>query len=89
MCRRCWGEFGEGVAGVVEMDVGEAELLEAVEEPGCAGRFAEWWGGDADDVQLPLAELRLVEMQPVEGSVDSGECGEAGDAALGGGGGGH
>ena len=30
-------EFGEGVACVVEVDVGEAELVEAVEEPGGAG----------------------------------------------------
>ena len=69
--------------------VGEAELLEAVEEPGCAGGFAEGWGWDADEFQLPLAELGLVEMQPAEGSVDGGERGEACDAALGGGGGGH
>ena len=63
--------------------------MEAVEEPGGAGGFAEGWGGDADEFELPLAELGLVEMQPVEGSVDGGEGGEAGDAALGGGGGGH
>ena len=84
-----WGEFGEDVAGVVEVDVGEAEGVEAVEEPGGAGGFAEGWGGDADDFELPLAELRLVEVQPVEGAMDRGEGGEAGDAALGGGGGGH
>ncbi len=82
-------EFGEGVAGVVEVDVGEAEVAEAVEEPGGAGGFAEGWGGDADELELPLAELGLVEMQPVEGAVDGGEGGEASDAALGGGGGGH
>jgi hypothetical protein len=35
---------------------------------------------------LPVAELRLVEMQPVEGSVHGGEGGEACDATLGGGG---
>ncbi len=59
--------------------------VEAVEEPGGAGGFAEGWGGDADQLELPLAELGLVEMQPVEGAVDGGEGGEAGDAALGGG----
>ena len=84
--RRIRGEFGQDVAGVVEVDVGEAELLEAVEEPGGAGGFAEGWGGDADDLELPLAELGLVEVQPVEGAVDGGEGGEACDAALGGGG---
>ena len=88
------GEFGEGVAFVVEVDVGEAELVEAVEDPGGSGGLAEGWGGDADEVELPLAELGLVEMEPVEGAVDGGEGGEAGDAPLrgrggGGGGGGH
>ena len=63
-------------------------MAEAVEEPGGAGGFAEGWGGDADEFELPVAELRLVEVQPVEGAVDGGEGGEAGDAALSGGGGG-
>ena len=76
------GQFGKDVAFFVDVDVGEAELLEAVEEPGGAGGFAEGWGGDADDVELPLAELRLVEMEPVEGAMDRGECGQARDAAL-------
>lgn len=82
-------EFGEGVAGIVEVEVGETEGLEALEEPGGAGGFAEGWGGDADELKLPLAELGLMEVQPVEGAVDGGESGEAGDAALGGGGGWH
>jgi hypothetical protein len=89
MCWRCWGKFGEDVACVVEMAVCEAELMEAVKEPGGAGGFVEGWGGNADDVELPLAELWLVEVQPVKGSVDGGEGCQAGDAALGGGGGGH
>ncbi len=76
----------EDVACVVDVDVGEAEGVEAVEEPGGSGGFAEGWGGDADEVELPAAELRLVEMQPVEGAVDCGERGEAGDAMVGGGG---
>ncbi len=80
-------QFGEGVAGFVEVDVGEAEVTEAIEEPGGAGGFAEGGGGDADEVELPLAELGLMEMQPVEGAVDGGEGGEACDAALGGDGG--
>ncbi len=58
------------------MEVGEAELLEAVEEPGGAGLFGEGWRGDANELKLPLAELRLVEMQPVEGAMDGGEAGE-------------
>ena len=78
----CRAEFGEGVAGVVEMDVGQAELLEALEEPGGACGFSEGWGGNADEFQLPLAELGLVEMQPVKGAMDSGEGCEARDAAL-------
>ena len=34
-------------------------------------------------LELPLAELRLVEMQPVEGAMDGGEGGEACDADAG------
>ncbi len=71
------------------MDVGEAELVEALEEPVGAGGFGEGWGGDADHLELPLEELGLVEVQPVEGAMNGGESGEMGDAALGGGGGGH
>jgi hypothetical protein len=62
-------------------------LVESFEEPGGARGFVERWGGNADEFKLPLAELRLVEMEPVEGSVDRGERGEACDAALCGGGG--
>ena len=61
--------------------------MEAVEEPGGAGGFSPKGGdGDADELELPLAQLRLVEVQPVEGAVDCGECGQAGDAMVGGGG---
>ena len=35
---------------------------------------------------MPFAELKLMEMKPVEGTVDCGERGEAGDAVMGGGG---
>ena len=63
--------------------------MEAVEEPGGAGGFAERRRWDANDFELPLAELGLVEVQPVEGAMHGGESGEACDAALGGGGGGH
>ena len=56
------GYFAQDVAFVVGVDVGEAEGVEAVEEPRCAGGFAEGWGGDADEFELPLAELRLVEV---------------------------
>ena len=76
-------------ADFVKVRVGQAELLEAVEKPGGSCGFAEEWCGDADQFELPLAELRLMEMQPAEGSVHGGERGEAGDAALGGRGGGH
>ena len=67
------GKFGEGVAFVVEVDVGEAELAEAVEEPGGTGVLGEGRGWDAEEFELPLAELWLVEMQPVEGAMDGGE----------------
>ena len=57
--------------------------MEAVEEPGGAGGFTEGWCGDADQFELPFAELRLVEVQPMEGAMDGCEGGEASDAALG------
>ncbi len=57
-------------------------VAEAVEEPCGAGGFFRGGGGDADELQLPLAELGLVEMQPVEGAMNRGEGGDARDAAL-------
>jgi hypothetical protein len=71
------------------VDIGEAEAVEVFEEVGGSGGFAEGRGGDADKLKLPLAELGLVEMKPVEGAMDSGDGGEACDALLGGRGGGH
>jgi len=82
-------EFGEGVTCVVEMDVGEAEVSEAVEEPGGAGGFFEGRRGDSNHFELPLAELRLVKVQPVEGAMDGGKGCEARDTTLRVGGGGH
>jgi hypothetical protein len=66
------------------VDVGEAEVLEVFEEVVGAGGFVEGWGRDADQVELPLADLGLVDVQPVEGSVNGGEGGEMADALLGG-----
>jgi hypothetical protein len=80
-------EFGNGVAFAVEVGVREAKLVEATEEPVGAVVFAEGWGWDADELELPGAELRLVEMQPMEGAMDGSESGESCDSALGGGGG--
>jgi hypothetical protein len=60
--------------------VGEVEVGEAGEEPGGAGGFAYGWGGDAQDLKLPFAQLGLVEMQPLEGAMDGGIGGEAGYA---------
>jgi hypothetical protein len=56
------GEFSEGVACGVEVGVGEAELLKALKKPGGAGLFAEGWRGDAEQFEMPLAELELVQM---------------------------
>jgi hypothetical protein len=77
---RC--QFGEGIAFFVEVDVGEAQLIEALDEPGGSGGFSEGWSGDSDHLQLPLTELGLMEMQPVECPVNGGESGEAGDALV-------
>jgi hypothetical protein len=82
-----WLQLCEGVAFFVEVEVGEAELVEAVEEPGGAVVFGEGGRGDANELELPLAELGLMEVQPVEGAMDGGEAGEPGDSALCGGGG--
>ena len=71
------------------MGIGEAEVVEAVEEPGCAGGLVEGWGGDVDEFELPFADLGLVEMQPVKGAMNCGESGEMADATLSGGRGGH
>ena len=78
------GEFGEGVADVVDADGGEVEVVKAIEEPGGAGGFVEGGRGDAGDFELPGEDLRLVEVEPVEGAMDGGQGGEVGDAALGG-----
>src|ERR1700743_3674467 len=83
------GELCEDVAGAVEMNVGQAEGMEAVEEPVGARGFAEGRSGDADDFELPLTELRLMEVQPMECTVNRGEGCQPCDAALGSGGGGH
>jgi hypothetical protein len=71
------------------MDIRQAEMMEAIKKPCSAGRFCEGGRGDADHLQLPLAKLGLVEVQPMKGPVHRGEGGEAGDALLGSGGGGH
>jgi hypothetical protein len=60
--------------------------MEAAKEPFGAVMLAEWWGRDADELELPEAKLRLVKVQPVEGAVDGGESCETSDAALCGGG---
>jgi hypothetical protein len=77
-------QFSESVPFVVQMQIGEAEVFEAVEKPGGPGLLVERWGGDADEFKLPLTELRLVEVQPMEGAMDGGKAGQAGNAALGG-----
>ena len=61
----CWlrgigCEFGEGVALRVEVDVGEAELVESVKEPGGARGLVEGRCRDADEFELPAPELRLM-----------------------------
>ena len=77
------GEFSESVAGVVEADVRETERLEEGDDGVGAGALAEGRRGDGDEVEEPLAELGLVEMQPVEGAMDGGRGGEGEDASLG------
>jgi hypothetical protein len=76
---RSFGLGGGGGGG------GEAEGGESFEEVEGACLFAEGWGGDAEDFEVPLAKLELVQVQPVERAMDGGEGGEARDAELGGG----
>jgi hypothetical protein len=80
------GEFGQGVAGFVEVGIGEAELVEALEEPLGASPLAEGRCGDAEDFEMPLTEAWLLQVQPVEGAMDCGRGGEARDTELGRGG---
>ena len=76
-------QFGEDVADGVEMRVVETKLAEAGEEPGGAGGFGERRSRDGEQLQLPAAELRLVQMEPLEGAVDAAVGGEGGDAGQG------
>ena len=79
------GKFGEGVAGGIQVRIGEAELAETFEKPCSAGLLAKGWGRNAEKLELPLAELKLVDVQPVEGAMHRGRGGETRDAELSGG----
>ena len=86
-CGLGWPQFGEGVAGFVDVGVGEAQLPEAFEEPLGAGLLGEGRRGDGEKCKLPETQLGLVQMQPGEGAVDGQLRGQTGDAVLGTGGG--
>jgi len=82
----CGGEFGQSVAGLVNVRIGEAERMESLQKPRGARLLAERRSGDAQDFQLPPAELQLMDMQPMERAMDRRGGGEARDAKLSGGG---
>ena len=65
------------------MHIAEPELAEALEEPGRAGALAEGGRRDGEHLQQPLPQLRLVQVQPMEGAVDRGQGGEPADALVG------
>ena len=88
------GEFGEGIAEVIEAGIAETEGGEVLEYDGGASGLGEGRGGDADELEQPLANLGLVKMEPAEGAMHRWRSGEREDAALGAGcpggdGGGH
>ena len=80
---RFTGEFGEGVAFIVEVDVREAEFCEAGGEPAGARGFPERRRGDREELAVPALKLLLVQVHPREGAVNGAVAGECGDAAVG------
>jgi hypothetical protein len=60
----------------------KAERLESLKEPGRAGLLTEGRRRDPQQFHLPLAELELMQVQPVEGAVHRGRGGETRDAKL-------
>ena len=80
---RCGREFGERVARIIDMGIGQPELLEALDEPGRAGGLAEGRRGYAKQFELPAAHLLLLQVQPVERTMDGGGGGKPCDAKLG------
>jgi hypothetical protein len=76
-------EFGEGVALFVEVEVGEAEVMEALKEPCGAVLLVKGRCGDSDEVEEPAAQLRLMEVQPVESAVSCGQGRKFDDALVG------
>jgi len=76
------GEFGESIAGCVEVRVVEAEVAEALQEPAGASGFGEGRGGYAEELDVPAAELLLVQMEPTKGPVHAGVRAELGDASV-------
>jgi len=75
----------EGVAFVVEVNVGEAEGTETIEEEFGALLFVKGGRGYADDVEQPVTDLRLVEMQPVKGAMHRCESCQLRNPLMGGG----
>jgi hypothetical protein len=59
-------KFGESVSDFIDMSVPQPKLFELAEEPVSSRPFAEWGGRDGEKLQLPAANLWLVQMQPSE-----------------------
>jgi hypothetical protein len=62
----------------------EAEFGEFLEEPCGAGGFAKGRGRYSEELELPAAELGLVQVQPGKGRMELAVRGESGDAGVGG-----
>jgi hypothetical protein len=66
------------------MNVGQSKRMKALDEPGRPSLFSKRRRRDSDHLQKPPAKLRLMKVQPVKGSVNSGESSQIGDALMGG-----
>ena len=76
--------FAKDVAFAVDVRIFKVQLDEAFEQPCGALRFAERRRGDGGELHLPAADLRLVQMQPLEGGMYVALRGEFLDAVEGG-----
>ncbi len=77
------GALAEYVAFLVQVDVPEAERAEPFRKPLGPRPLGKGRSGNPDHLEQPMTQLRLVEVQPVEGAVNGRERGQRQDAPMG------